>query len=672
MNKGKRRAALLGTSALVISMQTMPAGAQDQSVDLGALQLGESKRAVQTDTATPVTVLDQDEIDDRQAGTVAELIDSVPGVALVNGSTPQGSGINIRGYGANGTFGTDQKVAVQIDGASVGAEELYRIGTQLFTDPFLYREVEVIRGTVGSFEYGSGIVGGVVRLETKDASDFTKGRIGLAGSQTFGFDSNGDGLTSSTTLAWQPTENFEFLANYTWRRQHLQRDGNGDVIGASDFKLPSWLLKAKYSFGAAQSHHVSFAYTDTSTSDRDVPYDTFGTSGGAFGNVDRDVRSKTAILTYGYNPVDNDLIDLTVALSHADQKIDQSYVTGSSPTEGTPGFPPILALLDADHRYETTKLALKNTARFATGDVSHNLRTGLEFIRKDRKSAASAPGGRDDRIALFAVDEMRFGGWTVTPALRFETSDLKGSTAPFDGSFGKDALMGGLSVRYAFGNGFAVFGSAAYTENLPILDDLDNLDMIGTSEKARTYELGASYDRADLFATGDVLALKANLYSTDLYDITSYSSTLFGTDERPDRIETRGLELEASYAMETGFYADLNANIVTGKEIDRNQSVFWRNTPADSVRLTLGKRFGEELDLSWELVAQRREDNDAYASAGFGVHNLRATYRPQTGVLKGTEMRLSVENALDHSHTPALSTRPAPGRNIKLSLARLF
>src|SRR5699024_3512156 len=113
---------------------------------------------------------------------------------------------------------------------------------------------------------------------------------------------------------------------------------------------------------------------------------------------------------------------------------------------------------------------------------------------------------------------------------------------------------------------------------------------------------------------------------------------------------TRGLELEASYAMETGFYADLNANIVTGKEIDRGQSVFWRNTPADSMRLTLGKRFGEELDLSWELVAQRREDNDAYASAGFGVHNLRATYRPQTGILKGTEMRLSVENALDHSH----------------------
>lgn len=195
MKERFRRVALLGTTALLIVGQAEMARAQSGEF-LGTIVLGESKRDVQTDTATPVTVVDEDEIDDRQAGTVAELVDSVPGVTLVNGSTPAGSGINIRGFGANSTFGTDQKVAVQIDGASVGSEELYRIGTQLFTDPFLFKEVQVIRGTVGSFEYGSGIVGGVVRLETKDASDFTLGEIGFAGAQTLAFASNGDGITS--------------------------------------------------------------------------------------------------------------------------------------------------------------------------------------------------------------------------------------------------------------------------------------------------------------------------------------------------------------------------------------------------------------------------------------------------------------------------------------------
>ena len=105
---------------------------------LGELTLGQSKREVQTGTATPITTIKQEEIDDRQANTIAELIDSVPGVTLVNGQTPQGAGINIRGFGANSIYGTDQKVAVLVDGATTGAEEIYRVSTQLFTDPYLY------------------------------------------------------------------------------------------------------------------------------------------------------------------------------------------------------------------------------------------------------------------------------------------------------------------------------------------------------------------------------------------------------------------------------------------------------------------------------------------------------------------------------------------------------
>lgn len=111
--------ALLGATAIVSAILLQaPASAKESAESetgefLGTLTLGESKRDVQTDTATPVTLVDQEEIEDRQAGTIAELIDSVPGVSLVNGSTPIGSGINIRGFGANGTYGTDQKVAIQ-------------------------------------------------------------------------------------------------------------------------------------------------------------------------------------------------------------------------------------------------------------------------------------------------------------------------------------------------------------------------------------------------------------------------------------------------------------------------------------------------------------------------------------------------------------------------------
>lgn len=668
MTYSTNRAYLRATTALIIGLSfTAPVLAQAEAeVDLGVLVLGQSKRDVQTDRATAVTEVDQEEINDRQAGTVAELVDSVPGVNLVNGSTPQGSGINVRGFGSNSTFGSDQKVKIIVDGADVGAEELYRIGTQLFTDPELYRSVEVIRGTVGSFEYGSGVVGGVVKLETKDASDFTGGEPGFVVNQTLQFSTNGDGLTSSTIFAWQPDENLEFLANYTIRDENVPTDGNGAPIGTKGFKLPSVLLKAKYTFGDAREHSLAFSYTDSSTDDRDVPYDTFTTTGIGFGNVDRQTESRTASLTYNYNPSGNDLVDLDIILSYADQEIQ------SQGTSGQVG--PLAALVNADQRYETTKLTFKNTSLLETGAISHNLRTGLEFIRKERLNASSAPGGTDNRIAIFAVDEMQIGdAWTVTPALRYESSKIKGSTAPNNGSFDNNALMGGISVRYAFDNGFAVFGSAAYTENLPILDDLGNPVFIVTSEKARTWELGASYDGTDILQSGDSLAVKANIYHTTLWDVTSYQAAGLPFGTPINSIETEGLELEASYSMESGLYVDFNANISRG---DENQpggtTADWRGIAADTVQFTLGKKFGEELDLSWEVVADKRYTRSTTPVPGFAVHNLRATYTPQQGVLEGAELRIGVENLFDKQYTRRLSTRPARGRNVKLTLAKNF
>ena len=279
MQNTSMRACLRASTAVALLLPlALPLAAQDLSETqaLGTLVLGESKRDVETTSAISKTTIDDTEILDRQAGTVAELIDSVPGVALVNGSTAQGSGINIRGFGANSTFGTDQKVLIQIDGATKGSEELYRIGTQLYTDPFLYREVEVLRGTIGSFEYGSGVFGGVVLLETVDASDLTFGEPGFAGRQTFEYNSNGDGFVTSTILAYQLGDDAEFLFNYTRRMLDVREDGDGNEINPASGAIndPSWLLKGKFHFGQDREHSLSVSLSETQQDSFDVPYDT--------------------------------------------------------------------------------------------------------------------------------------------------------------------------------------------------------------------------------------------------------------------------------------------------------------------------------------------------------------------------------------------------------------
>mgnify|MGYP001799446004 FL=1 len=643
---------------------------------LGELTLGQSKREVQTGTATPLTTIKQEEIDDRQASTIAELIDSVPGVTLVNGQTPQGSGINIRGFGANSIYGTDQKVAVLVDGATTGAEEIYRVSNQLFTDPYLYKSVDVIRGTVGSFEYGSGIVGGVVLLETKDASDFTGGEPGFGGALTLGGQTNGNGINGSGILAWQPNEKAEFLFNYSYRDQDNQDDGNGDEIGNSAFELPSFLVKGRYAFN--DTHSMMASYTQSDSADRDVPYDTFVTGTDFFGNVDRDVTTQTASLFYYFQPAGNDLIDVEAALTYSNQEIDQTYIPGTNGFGSPVGF----GVTNADLQYERTKLTVKNTSFVQTGSVEHEIRTGVEFIKNDRLEASAAPGGTDNRQAVFIINNIDFGnGLTFTPALRYENQTL--DTDFFDlnagerveGEFDDSALMGGASLRYQFENGFAVFGSYAYTESLPILDDTptsatSNRSNIFTAEQASTYEAGFSYDTVGVFSDSDILAFKLNYYDTTLEDITFIG----GLDE----ISLQGVEIEGSFATEAGFYVDLNGNFSDGDEVDTaGVSVTYRSLTADSVRVTAGKRFGRFLDLSLEALAVADADvsfrsGNPEQGDSYNIFNARATISPQSGILKGTSFRLGVENLSDEDYTPNLSTRKATGQNFKLTVSRQF
>ena len=70
-----------------------------------------------------------------------------------------------------------------------------------FSDPELYKSVEVLRGPASSTLYGAGALGGVINFTTKDASDFLQdgndNALRLKGS----YESNGNGYLASTIFA---------------------------------------------------------------------------------------------------------------------------------------------------------------------------------------------------------------------------------------------------------------------------------------------------------------------------------------------------------------------------------------------------------------------------------------------------------------------------------------
>ncbi|MEM6376146.1 MAG: TonB-dependent receptor, partial [Pseudomonadota bacterium] len=232
-------------------------------------------------------------------------------------------------------------------------------------------------------------------------------------------------------------------------------------------------------------------------------------------------------------------------------------------------------------------------------------------------------------------------------------------------TFNDDALMGGLSARYAFNNGFSVFGSVAYTEVMPIIDDVLTPARM-ESEKATTYEFGASYDNVDVFFEGDALAVRGNVYFTDLSDVNSFQGI---TD-----VETKGFELEASYATIDGYYVDLNGQIVDAEEtLASGTSRVFRGVAQDNARITIGRNFASGVDISWEGIYGAGGRTNALGKASdYFTNNLRMTVAPQQGVWEGTEVRFSIENVFDRNFRPFLSARNATGRNFILSVSKEF
>ena len=678
----KTRAHLLAGAAI---LAVQPAHLFAQDLLLGTIELGESQRSLQTDTATSTTVIDQKELDARQASSMTELLDSIPNVALVNGGLPQGAAISIRGLGTqSGTYGTDGKIAVVIDGVTSGAEEIYRNGSMFALEPELFRNVTVTRGPAESFRYTSGAIGGTVEAQTKDAADFLNNGDTFALRQKLGYESNSEGFASTTILAFAPDDKFDLLAFAGYRTVGNRIDGDGTVQASTGFDQPSALLKATYRPNASSTFTFGHAYNEIP--EYDVPYNAYLPSWSDV-LVDRHTEDTTSYLSYRYNPADNDLINLETRLTYKQEQMFIQEATGAGTS----------TLYNADHDTSTLALRVENEALFSTGFVDHTLTAGVEISQRTRKSTqlagpyaglndGSAPGGTDESIAFYVADKMEFGDkLTLTPQLRFEHQKLTSQGNDFDyvsystlpavadgTTVTAQAFTGSLSARYALTSDFAVFGTAAYNENLPILDDLRVASIRETSEKGRTIELGFSYDTLDAFTQGDHLQAKLTGFKTHIWDGTTYSGV--------STTDLEGVELEIAY-VHPAFYADFNAAMMRGTINGTDDDYKW--APADSVQLALGKTFmDEQLDLSIEgkhAWAQNRtpDTNATYypgtvPSEAYTTLALSAAYTPNSGWAEGLEFRATIENLTDATYRPYLSTRNATGRNVKLSIAKTF
>lgn len=673
-------ALLAGSTCLTTFIVPTAALAQEaapKAVVLDQLVLRAGKPKVASEVPQSVSVVDSQQLDDIQATHIGEVLATVPGVAGVGSGSFFGQGFNIRGFGSSGSAASEAGIVQLIDGEKKYYES-YRQGA-LFVEPDFLRQVEVLRGPGSSTLYGSGALGGVIAMETIEASDLIAPGKRFGGKAKLGYASNPDTVLGSVALGWRPADDFEALAAFAWRKLGDTKDSDGHTTVRANSKTPNLLLKAKKTFG---DQYVAFSYQHLEAEGDNQDFNQLeGAQAGLFpgfpgwGVGDITTRDQTARLTWGWKPQDNRYVDLTATLSYTNTLKDVRQ--GNDPDE------PIMDSLLGARDYRLWKFRLRNVADLSGAGYDHHLSTGVEVLKQDRSSSvpsSSHPEAYTRSWGAYALSEVTWGQLTVNSGLRYEKqrTEPKSSVTVTDDDYNSESIEPQIAAIYRLNDSLSVFGSVAFVNRMPTVDELYDGFMGGAAsgnlkdEKGKNIELGLSYRGSGVLAAADEAVLKLTLFRNHIDDmiVRTNAPAPMPAYVNIDRAYLRGGELEASYSL-AAWELGAALSFVQGEDQDGADLDTLPNN-----RLTLSATW--QANDAWRVglrstLAAGRDKPDGDRRTGYGVHDIFASWTPQGGQLEGVEFHMGIDNVTDRDYTPATwLTGPAPGRNVKLSISRSF
>lgn len=699
----RNMAALLSGAAVTVLVGMHGAKAQEAKTNetekkervtlLQRLVLGAGAEKIAINTPQAVTVLNQDDIDREQAETTGGLFKSVPGVTMVGSERVFGEAFNIRGIGSTENSADGSRIIVNVDGAQKFYEQ-YRMGS-FFSDPELYKKVEVLRGPASSTLYGSGALGGVINFVTKDASDFLKDGKNNALRLKSSYETNGNGLLGSAIYARRLNDNVEFLATGNYRTADEFTLGNGSKLLGSDFNAWSGLMKGTAHFGDHNEQAVRLSYQRWDSDADNQAYAQTGTQT-AFGTVDRHVVDSTAILSYE-NPVsDNPWLDIKANISYSDTAVEQRNGTlaGSN-------------IIDADYGYRTWQANLQNTSEFGGEAYQNFLTYGVQASHQDRIGVSQLftgtgdainthPEGTDNKLGAFVQNEYVWNEkLTLIAGMRGDFVWRQPGEAAASLGHAVDvndqAWSPKIAALYKLNDNLGVFGSIAHTERLPTLDELytwsKGVSVDLKKEKSNNYEVGLTTSGNDLLREGDALSLKTTGFYNDLDDLIQLTAT--GASRyfyNVGKARIYGVEIEGAYDSDYVF-ANLAYTGVKGENLTPglNYGKPLSTIPAHKIVFSLGARMPDrDLEFGGRVTHALEAPNSIQGTASSSATpsaivvpadawttvDLFASWRPQSGRFEGWQAQFGINNIFNAYYRDAIALDYAKGRTFKLTLAK--
>ena len=645
---------------------------------------------VTSDSSTPSTV-DDIKINTRNATLIKDVFRDIPGV-YVGGTNGMNQKIYMRGV-------SDRGLNITIDGAKQNGNTFHH-NADLLIDPDLIKAVEVDVGA-RSVVNGSGALGGSVAFKTVDASDLLEDGQDIGAKLKVGYTSNNEGYSQSAMHYGREFDSLDMLAAFKHYGYGFGESGNF-IFTQKDGNDINYLLKAGYSF--LDFHKISLSTEHMQYKGLYPLRAEFGSwLNGQLDN--RKYERDTHTIKYTYNP--SDLLELDITGYYTKhQRI------GSTSTNVKWGV-------------ETKGGKIGAKSKFETGDLAHTLRYGFDYYRSENyvKPGNLRPE-KVDNYSFYIEDAMRYGGLTVTPGVRYERHELKtynGRGANISSyKYKFNEVSPALALDYEIGAGFGAFASYARVFRGP--DVMESMMAAGTSRgrplswmanenlKATTgnaYEIGGRY-KSDL-AENSSVSLTAKYFRTEYKNLIVDNNARGGVIGCPGgaantlcranaggadidgvelfaRLILDDLSLAAGYTHQHVEYKDrvrsgsgyLSSNIIGYRDYG-DKYTFNAEYAISAADLLLGYNL---LFFNSKNVASANSDEKTKVPS-YAVHDLYATYAPDSGRFKGLEINAGVYNLFDkayasHSQRSADFTGDSnaidwePGRNFKLSVAYKF
>lgn len=667
----KKAAAKTGRLAPANAAQDQPA----TTLDVITISATMVKTAV-IESMAAISAIDQEELDRIQPDTAADIFRTTPGVAAsMNGDDPA-TAINIRGLEQYG------RVVVTLDGAR---QDYWRVGHgsgSFYVEPELIKEATVIRGPVSN-AYGSGGIGGVVSFETKDAGDFLKPEERWALSEKLGYESNGDGFTTSTTGAYRFSDDADIIGNLIYRDRDSYTDGNGDTVPWTGESITSGYMKAtlRPADGAElKLGAILQRYSDQITGSS-------GSTSPTLSRYDTNTTNQTYTAAYNWKPDDNALIDFSANAYHNRTRAEQTQVW------------PISAI--GNFRYydvATTGFNVKNSSRFDAWEMAHTLTYGLDYYYLEASSEAAHFGaGEQQGYGGFLQWQGDYENWLqLIAAMRYDGYQLDGETntvPPEEASISGHRWSPRLTVGVTPLEGFQLYGTYSEGYRAPGLQDVyrgggahggaDTYEpnLLLQPETAKSWEAGVNLKYDDVLSPGDLFRAKVNVFHTNIEDYIDVDLTVLPrTAINIGDARLKGIEAEAVYDYGWGFVnlagALIDAKVVSG--VYSGQAL--NNTPLDRFSATVGFRMLEDqltvgaqyLSVGKITRTSRTNPNAVpVVNDGFDLVNVFANWR----INDHARLDFGVDNIFNTAYTDPQSawstsaaTEQGKGRTFKVAL----